>query len=100
MDEKAQAIAQGMQGVDVLIADSSYTAQEYPAKLGWGHGTFDSSIDYARNAGARMLFCTHHEPTRGDDALEVAFEQAVAAHPPRVGDPQIRLAREGDTYEF
>ena len=100
VDEKAQAIAQGMQGVDVLIADSSYTAQEYPAKLGWGHGTFDSSIDYARNAGARMLFCTHHEPTRGDDALEVAFEQAVAAHPPRVGDPQIRLAREGDTYEF
>lgn len=100
VDEKAQAIAQGMQGVDVLIADSSYTAQEYQAKLGWGHGTFDSSIDYARNAGVRMLFCTHHEPTRSDDALELAFEQAVTAHPPRAGDPQMRLAREGDTYEF
>lgn len=100
VDEKAQAIAQGMQGVDVLIADSSYTAQEYQAKLGWGHGTFDSSIDYARNAGVQMLFCTHHEPTRSDDALELAFEQAVTAHPPRAGDPQMRLAREGDTYEF
>ena len=100
VDEKARAIAQGMQGVDVLIADSSYTAQEYQAKLGWGHGTFDSSIDYARNAGVQMLFCTHHEPTRSDDALELAFEQAVTAHPPRAGDPQMRLAREGDTYEF
>lgn len=100
VDEKARAIAQGMRGVDVLIADSSYTAQEYPAKKGWGHGTFDSSIHYARDAGARMLFCTHHEPTRSDDALEAIFEQVAAAYPPGPGDPQMRLAREGDTYEF
>ena len=100
VDEKAAAIARAMQGVDVLIADSSYTAQEYPAKQGWGHGTFDSSIHYARQARARVLFCTHHEPTRSDDALEAALAQALAANPPRPGDPDIRLAREGDTYEF
>ena len=100
VDEKAASIARAMQGVDVLIADSSYTAQEYPAKQGWGHGTFDSSIHYARQARARVLFCTHHEPTRSDDALEAALAQALAANPPRPGDPDIRLAREGDTYEF
>lgn len=100
VDEKAAAIARAMQGVDVLIADSSYTAQEYPAKQGWGHGTFDSSIHYARQARARVLFCTHHEPTRSDDALEAALAQALAANPPQPGDPDIRLAREGDTYEF
>ena len=100
VDEKAEAIRRAMQGVNVLIADCSYTAQEYPAKRGWGHGTYDSSIDYARQAGARLLFCTHHEPTRSDDALEVAFQQALSALPPRSGDLDIRLAREGDTYEF
>jgi phosphoribosyl 1,2-cyclic phosphodiesterase len=100
VDEKADLILQAMRGVDVLIADSSYTVQEYPAKVGWGHGTFDSSIDYARQAGARVLFCTHHEPTRSDDALEVAFQQARAANPAQPGDPEIRLAREGETFEF
>ena len=89
-----------MSGVDVLIADSSYTSAEYPAKKGWGHGTFHTSIDYARQAGAKMLFCTHHEPTRSDDKLEAVFEQVLHEHPHQPGDPQYRLAREGESYEF
>ena len=100
VDEKAQAIARAMQGVDVLIADSSYTAQEYPGKKGWGHGSFHSSMAYARQARAKLLFLTHHEPTRSDDALEAAFDAAMAATPPVAGDPEMRLAREGETYEF
>ena len=100
IDEKARSILRAMQGVDVLIADTSYTQAEYPAKIGWGHGTFDSSIAYAREASAKMLFCTHHEPTRSDDALEAAFRQALLDNPPQAGDPEIRLAREGETYEF
>ena len=100
VDEKADSIRRAMHGVDVLIADCSYTEQEYPAKKGWGHGTFHTSIQYAREAGAKVLFCTHHEPTRSDDALEAAFAQVLADHPPQVGDPEYRLAREGETYEF
>ena len=100
LEEKDQAILRAMQGVDVLIADSSYTAAEYTGKRGWGHGSFASSIDYARRAGARVLFCTHHEPTRSDDALEQVFAQALAAEPAQSGAPDIRLAREGETFEF
>lgn len=100
VDDKAEAIVAAMRGVDVLIADSSYTAQEAASKQGWGHGSFSTSIEYARQAGVRTLFCTHHEPTRSDDALEDAFRQALAASATRPGDPEFRLAREGDTYEF
>ncbi len=100
VDEKARGIAHAMLGVDVLIADSSYTAQEYQAKKGWGHGSFHSSIAYARQARARLLFCTHHEPTRSDDALEAVFNEALAANAVQGGGPDIRLAREGETYEF
>lgn len=100
VDEKNAAILEAMRGVDVLIADTSYTAQEYPAKKGWGHGTFETSIQAAQQAGARVLFCTHHEPTRSDDALEDVFAQALAAAGPRLGGPDIRLAREGECYEF
>ncbi len=100
INEKTADICQAMHGVDVLIADCSYTAQEYESKKGWGHGTFDSSIAYAKAAGAKVLFCTHHEPTRSDDALEAAFAQVLANHPRQAHDPDYRLAREGDCYEF
>jgi phosphoribosyl 1,2-cyclic phosphodiesterase len=100
VDEKASNILKAMQGVDVLIADCSYTAQEYETKKGWGHGTFSTSIQYAKDAGAKLLFCTHHEPTRSDDALEEVFRQALANQPTQLNGPEYRLAREGDSYEF
>jgi phosphoribosyl 1,2-cyclic phosphodiesterase len=100
IEDKEKAIIAAMRGVDVLIADSSYTVEEYPAKKGWGHGTFDSSIALAHRAGARMVYCTHHEPTRNDDALEREFAQALTRHPRREGDPEIRLAREGEEMEL
>lgn len=98
VDDKADAIVQSMRGVDVLIADSSYTAQEYLGKKGWGHGSYETSVGYARAAGAKTLFFTHHEPTRSDDALESVFAAITAAQPP--GGPDLRLAREGESYEF
>jgi phosphoribosyl 1,2-cyclic phosphodiesterase len=98
VDEKAEAIRAGMRGVDVLIADCSYSAEEYPAKKGWGHGSFESSMAMAQAVGAKVLYCTHHEPTRSDDALEAVFQQALANAQPQNVD--CRLAREGETYTF
>lgn len=100
VDDKAADIRRAMQGVDVLIADCSYTEQEYPAKRGWGHGTFNTSIQYAKDAGAKVLFCTHHEPTRSDDALDEVFRQVLIDNPRQASDPEYRLAREGETFEF
>ena len=100
VDEKAQSIVEAMRGVDVLIADSSYTDAEYASKKGWGHGTYSTSMATAKAAGAKLLFCTHHEPTRSDDALETVFAAALAAHAEQTAGMDIRLAREGDVYEF
>lgn len=100
VDDKTADIRRAMQGVDVLIADCSYTEKEYPAKKGWGHGTFQTSIQYAQDAGAKVLFCTHHEPTRSDDALDDVFRQVLIDNPRQAGDPEYRLAREGEIFEF
>jgi len=100
VDNKHRDILRAMQGVDVLIADCSYTQEEYPDKRGWGHGTFSSSIRYAVEAGAKVLFCTHHEPTRSDAALDAVFQKVLADNPSPPGGPDYRLAREGETYEF
>lgn len=97
--EREREIDAAMQGVDALIVDCSYTIEEYPAHQGWGHGTFDAAIAMAMRAGARTLYCTHHEPTRGDDELEAAFAAALARHalPPGL---QVRLAYEGLEVEL
>jgi phosphoribosyl 1,2-cyclic phosphodiesterase len=83
--------------IDALIIDTSYTREEFPAKIGWGHGSFDTSIQVARDANVRQCFLTHHEPTRSDEALEAAYAQARQDND--LGsdgkDPQFQLAREG-----
>ena len=70
IDERERAIDAGHgTGVDALIVDCSYTRDEYPAKQGWGHGTFDAALAMALRVGA----------------------QSPVLHPPRA-DPQRRRA--------
>jgi phosphoribosyl 1,2-cyclic phosphodiesterase len=38
-------------GLDVLIADSSYTAAEYSTRIGWGHGTLEGNMAWATRLG-------------------------------------------------
>ncbi|MBF0143402.1 MAG: MBL fold metallo-hydrolase [Magnetococcales bacterium] len=99
MDEKNQAIIEFIRGVDVLIADTSYTIEDYPAKQGWGHGTFDGNIRMARKAGVKTVFFTHHEPTRDDRNLERVFQEALDRNPTQPGDPTFLLARERLEFE-
>jgi phosphoribosyl 1,2-cyclic phosphodiesterase len=94
IEQQSRAIVQAISDIDLLVADSAYTREEYPAKKGWGHGTFDSCIELAQAAGAKILCCTHHEPTRSDDALEEVFAEAAARYPDC--GMQVRLAREGE----
>jgi phosphoribosyl 1,2-cyclic phosphodiesterase len=94
--EQYLSIVDAIRGVDVLIADSAYTIEEYPAKKGWGHGTFDSSIELAIAAGVKVLYCTHHEPTRSDDDLERVFAAALGRHAAKLNGLEVRLAREGE----
>ncbi len=92
--EREAGIIEAIKGVDVIIADSSYTDEEYAKKKGWGHGTLASSIRIAKEAGAKILYFTHHEPTRSDDDLDRLFAGIQESIPPE--GMEYRLAREGD----
>ncbi|MEI7841897.1 MAG: MBL fold metallo-hydrolase [Gallionellaceae bacterium] len=98
--EQRASIVAAVKGVDVLVVDSAYTIEEYPAKKGWGHGTFDSSIEMALAAGVKRLYCTHHEPTRSDDQLEIVFAAALARFEGRLNGLVVELAREGEELIF
>jgi phosphoribosyl 1,2-cyclic phosphodiesterase len=100
IDDKQRTVDEAMRGVDALIVDSSYSREEYASKRGWGHGTFDSAIEMALRVGAKRLYCTHHEPTRSDDALEALFAEVMARHEGKLGALQVFLAYEGLEVEL
>lgn len=64
---------------DVLTVDAQYLPEEYPRKVGWGHGTWRHAVELAAAAGAGQLVLTHHDPTR-DDAGVLAIEQRARQH--------------------
>ncbi len=59
-----------IRGADLLVHDSMYTDEEYPARLGWGHSTFRQSVRLAEEGEAKKLLFFHHDPERTDAALE------------------------------
>lgn len=93
VDARQAAFVEAIRGVDLLICDAAYSEEEYSKRIGWGHGTHLGALDLARQAGARRVVLTHHEPTRSDDELERVFAEAVARCPTSAA--AAMLAREG-----
>ncbi len=56
---------------DILFHDSQYTNEEYKNTKGWGHSTFESTVDLAIKANVKSLGFTHHDPDRTDDDLDL-----------------------------
>lgn len=59
-----------IRGADLLIHDSMYTDEEYPARLGWGHSTFRQSVRLAEEGEVKKLLFFHHDPGRTDDQID------------------------------
>jgi phosphoribosyl 1,2-cyclic phosphodiesterase len=80
---------------DLLIHDSMYTDDEYRARAGWGHSTFEQAVRLAEDGGVRRLLLFHHDPTRSDQELDGIVsrlrDQALA----RGSGLEIEAAAEG-----
>jgi phosphoribosyl 1,2-cyclic phosphodiesterase len=85
-DENVLAL---MKGADLAIYDSTYTDAEFPAKVGWGHSTWQEGVRLARLAGVRRLAIFHHDPEHTDDVMA-----AIEAEARTVWDGAL-VARDG-----
>jgi phosphoribosyl 1,2-cyclic phosphodiesterase len=92
--ESPGAVGDLIAGADVLLMDSQYTADEYPQKVGWGHGCLDDVVRVACDAGVRRLYLFHHDPTHDDEFIErmVGRARELASG----YDIEIDAAREGE----
>lgn len=87
--------AEFMRGADLVIHDSQYTPEEYPAKKNWGHSTYEYVVELAAAAGVKKVALIHHDPLH-DDAKVAEIEglaQSLAAS--RSKTMQVFCAYEG-----
>jgi len=65
-------------GADLVIYDSTYTEEEFPSKIGWGHSTWNEGMRLCREANVKKLGIFHHEPGHNDDFMDKIAAEAEA----------------------
>jgi ribonuclease BN (tRNA processing enzyme)/CheY-like chemotaxis protein len=89
-----------VRGADLLIHDAQYTAEEFPAKVGWGHSTVEYVTDVAIAGNVAHVSLFHHDPARSDrDMDDLVFTARARAK--RAGSGLVITgAAEGETIEL
>jgi phosphoribosyl 1,2-cyclic phosphodiesterase len=68
-------------GADIMIYDSTYTDEEFPAHENWGHSTWQEGVRLADAAGVRTFVVFHHDPGHDDAFMDAVAAAAAAARP-------------------
>jgi phosphoribosyl 1,2-cyclic phosphodiesterase len=80
-----------IEGCDLFIYDSTYTDDEFPDHVKWGHSTWQEGVRLAERAGVGTYVVFHHDPDHDD-----AFMDRIAAAVEKAR-PGSLVAREGMT---
>lgn len=67
-----------IEGADLVIYDCTYTEEEMPAHIGWGHSTWNEGVKLCKAAGAKRLCIFHHDPDHDDRFMDALVEEARA----------------------
>ncbi len=79
---------------DVIIFDSCYLPDHYPAKKNWGHSTFEFGLQLAEAAHCKLLLLAHFSYEYPDEVLDT-IERRLKQQP-----VNCRIAFDGMEYEF
>ncbi|HTP81685.1 MAG TPA: MBL fold metallo-hydrolase [Alphaproteobacteria bacterium] len=78
-----------IEGADLVIYDSTYTDQEFPNFIGWGHSTWQEGVRLCTRAKVGRLVIFHHDPSHDDAFMDKVAADADKARPGTI------VAREG-----
>jgi ribonuclease BN (tRNA processing enzyme) len=83
-------------GVDLLVHDAQYFADERAVRVGWGHSSTLETAAFARLAGVKRLACFHHDPAHADATLDRLVAEVASAAP----GIAVSGAREGESIQI
>ena len=90
LHDAAMALAEG---VDVLVHDAQYTAEELPSRGAFGHSAAEYAVGLGLAAGAGRVVLFHHDPARTDDEVDAIVDRFTNAGLP------VSAAVEGSTID-
>jgi len=61
---------------DLMIYDATYTDEEFPGYVGWGHSTWQEAIRVADAAHVKRLVLFHHDPGHDDKFMDKVAREA------------------------
>ena len=94
-----RSLREACRGAAVLIHDSTYTAEESPNVLGWGHSTADEAVALALETEVQTLILFHHAPQRTDEEVDQLVEHCRSTVR-RAGSPlRVIAAAEGESID-
>lgn len=76
-----ETILELIAGADLVAYDSTYTDEEFPNYVSWGHSTWQEGLRLVRQAGAKRLAIFHHDPTHDDAFMDRVAEAAEEEAP-------------------
>jgi phosphoribosyl 1,2-cyclic phosphodiesterase len=79
LDKPDENILKLIEGADLVIYDSTYTEEEFPSKIGWGHSTWNEGVKLCKMAGAKRLGIFHHDPEHDDVFMDKLADDAAKA---------------------
>lgn len=98
------AVQRLARGADLLLMDSQFTEDEYAGKSGygprkgWGHSTWKACVREAKEAGAKRLLLSHHDPAH-DDSFITLMERGARREAAKHGI-QVEAAVQFREYEI
>jgi phosphoribosyl 1,2-cyclic phosphodiesterase len=85
-------------GVDLLFHDAQYTAEEYTARVGWGHSSIPDFTAFVQRADPARVLMFHHDPAHSDSDVEAMH--ADARQLAGAAGERIEIAHEGLELEL
>lgn len=76
-----QNIINLINGADLVIYDCTYTDEEFPRFVNWGHSTWQEGVRLCDAAGAKKLVVFHHDPAHDDAFMDNVAKELEKMRP-------------------
>jgi phosphoribosyl 1,2-cyclic phosphodiesterase len=86
-------------GVNLLIHDAMYSAEELETRRGYGHSSYDQAIDLALEADVGTFVLFHHDPEHDDDTMDRIVEECKGRIKDASSEMQCLGAKEDSTLQ-
>lgn len=79
---------------DAVILDASYLPEDYPARRGWGHSTYEAGMSLAEACACKRMIFTHWSQDYSDETLDM-ISALIARLQPGNSITEFHMAYDG-----